>query len=110
MGLREYMQENKEKIIRMDLDTFGKILDELIRENEVGLMVHKTANSEMWNVKGVGCGAVMDFYIFLNAAEVLFRQMLNETKGIIDAEKTAESMGELVKECLIRVAREEAKP
>ena len=90
----------------LDLDTFGEIIDDFIHKNEVGLMVLKEANSDDWEVTGVGMGAVMDFYIFLNALEPIFLEMLEQMDGRIDVEKLAESLSDLMKECMITAAEE----
>ncbi|MBQ1772277.1 MAG: hypothetical protein II000_10110 [Clostridia bacterium] len=90
----------------LDLDTFGEIIDDFIHKNEVGLMVLKEANSDDWEVTGVGMGAVMDFFIFLNALEPIYLAMLEQMEGRIDAEKLAESLSDLMKECMITAAEE----
>lgn len=89
---------------QLDLDTFGEIMDEFIHENEVGLAVLKEANSDNWEVKGAGVGAVMDFYIFLNALEPMFVAMLDQMKWEINPEKLAESLSELIKQSMIAAA------
>ena len=96
--------EQKQK--HLDLDTFGEIMDEFIHKNKVGLMVLKEADSDDWKVTGVGMGAVMDFYIFLNALEPIYLAMLEQMEGRMDAEKLAESLSDLMKECMITAAAE----
>ena len=66
------MSEKKQ----LNLDTFGEIMDEFIHKNKIGLMVLKEADSDDWEVTGVGMGYVMDFYVFLNALEPLYLKML----------------------------------
>lgn len=90
----------------LDLDTFGEIMDDFIHKNKVGLMVLKEADSDDWEVTGVGMGAVMDFYIFLNALEPIFVTMLEQMKGEIEVEKLAESMSELLKRYMIAAAEQ----
>ena len=96
--------EQKQK--HLDLDTFGEIMDDFIHKNKVGLMVLKEADSDDWEVTGVGMGAVMDFYIFLNALEPIYLAMLEQMEGRMDAEKLAESLSDLVKKCMITAAEE----
>ena len=96
--------EQKQK--HLDLDTFGEIMDDFIHKSKVGLMVLKEANSDDWEVTGVGMGAVMDFYIFLNALEPIYLAMLEQMEGRMDAEKLAESLSDLMKECMITAAEE----
>jgi hypothetical protein len=90
----------------LDLDTCGEIIDDFIHKNKVGLMVLKEANSDDWEVTGVGMGAVMDFFIFLNALEQIYLAMLEQMEGRIDEEKLAESLSDLMKECMITAAEE----
>ena len=96
--------DQKQKPI--DLDTFGEIMDDFIHKNKLGLMVLKEADSDDWEVTGVGKGAVMDFYIFLNALEPIYLAMLEQMEGRMDAEKLAESLSDLMKECMITAAAE----
>ena len=82
MNLQENLRRNKGDIEKkLDLDSFGKIMDEFIEKSRIGLLVTKTENSKKWKVEGVGCGAVMDFYVLLNAMEPIFVQMINEMKA-----------------------------
>ena len=98
--------DQKQKPI--DLDTFGEIMDDFIHKNKLGLMVLKEADSDDWEVTGVGMGAVMDFYIFLNALEPIYLAMLEQMEGRMDAEKLAESLSDLMKECMITAAEKGA--
>ena len=98
--------DQKQKPI--DLDTFGEIMDDFIHKNKLGLMVLKEADSDDWEVTGVGKGAVMDFYIFLNALEPIYLAMLEQMEGRMDAEKLAESLSDLMKECMITAAEKGA--
>lgn len=99
------MQQEK----TFDMDSFGEIMEDFIRKNALGLLVTKKENSEEWDVTGVGGGAVMDFYIFLNAIEPLFLRLLDEMKRInaeLDAEHLADAMAEMIKKGLMAAAEE----
>ena len=96
------MSKNQE----LNLDTFGEIMDDFIHNNKVGLMIMKEPKSDDWEVTGVGMGAVMDFYIFLNALEPIYLKMLKEMKNQIDGEKLAESLTDLIRDGLITAAKE----
>ena len=91
----------------LNLENFGEIMDEIISKSKLGLMVMKEENSEEFIVKGAGCGAVMDFYIFLNAIQPIFLQMLKEMKYMIDADLLAESLCEELRKTLVKAAEEE---
>lgn len=107
MDLRENLANNQEKIKKhLDLDTFGEIMDEFIKKSHVALMVEKEDDSEEWTCRGVGCGAVMDFYIFLNALIPIHLKMLEEMHGEIDSEKLADALCDQMNECLVKAAEE----
>ena len=106
------LRENIEKAHKQgfDLDTFGQLMDKVIKESNVGLLVTKEENSDDWKILGAGCGAVMDFYIFLNALEPLFLKMLEEMNHQIDPEMLAGNLSELVKASMIAAAKKEVPP
>ena len=109
MWLRDTMRKaNAEEVHKLDLDSFGKIMDEFIQKSKVGLAVTKEEGDAKWTVHGAGCGAVMDFYIFLNALEPIFLNMLDEMQraGGIDAEKLAGALCEVMEQSLIEAAKE----
>lgn len=107
MDLRDNIQEEKKKLSDLNIDTFGEIMDGVIRKSDCRLMVYKDAGSEEWQIRGAGCGAVMDFYIFINALEPIYLQMLKEMKGMIDAKLLAESLSDLLKGSLIDAAKKQ---
>ena len=110
MDLQENLRRNKGAIMQLDLDSFGKIMDDFIEKSRIGLLVTKTENSKKWKVEGVGCGAVMDFYVLLNAMEPIFLRMIDEMKASkigINVEKTAGAMAEMIRETLIRAGKKE---
>ena len=102
--LREELPGKKKEL---NLENFGEIMDEFIHKSKCGLMVLKEENSDEFQVKGAGCGAVMDFYIFLNAMQPIFMQMLKEMKYMIDADLLAESLCEELRKTLVKAAEEE---
>lgn len=74
--------ENK----KLDLDSFGEIMDKFILENEVGMsiiMPEGTIEPEIQD--NTGMGPVMQFYIVLNA----FSRIVTETMDLIGIEKDA---------------------
>lgn len=109
MDLRSNLRQGEQELRKhLDLDTFGGIMDEFIEKSKVGLLITKEENSKEWKVQGAGCGAVLDFYIFLNAVEPLFLRMLKEMgKHEVDVEQLAEALTGLLKESMIEAAAEE---
>lgn len=110
-SIRREGPEMKKKAL--DLGTFGDLMDGVIRRSDVGLLIKKKAGEAEWTVSGAGCGAVMDFYIFLNALEPIFLRMLKEMEragGAPDAERLAGELCGVVKETLVSAAagREDA--
>ena len=109
MWLRDTMRKaNAEEVQRLDLDSFGKIMDEFIQKSKVGLAVTKEEGDETWTVHGAGCGAVLDFYIFLNAMEPIFLNMLDEMDrcGGIKEEEFASALCDVMEQSLIEAAKE----
>ena len=90
----------------LDLDTFGEVMDKFIHENAVGIAVTKKANSDDWKVTGMEMGAVMDFYIMLNALRPIFLDMLEQMHGQMDAEKLAESLADVLEKDMVAAAAE----
>lgn len=99
------MQQEK----TFDMDSFSEIMEDFIKKNALAMLVTKKENSEKWDVTGAGCGAVMDFYIFLNAIEPIFLRMLDEMKRInaeLDVEHLVDVMAEMIKKGLMAAAEE----
>ena len=114
MDLRESIregfggEEGKKKRAMLNIDTFGEIMDEFVHKSKCGLLVTKEENSDRWEVHGAGCGAVLDFYIFLNAGETIYLQMLEEIgRQNIDAEKLAEALTKQIKISMVEAAKKE---
>ena len=112
MDLRKTIDAEREAMDKMrktlNIDTFGEIMDEFIRKSAVGLLVCKEENEEDFTVQGAGCGAVIDFYIMINALQPIFLQMLREMKGKIDPELLATSLCDVMRDSLVKAAEEEA--
>ena len=62
--VRNWLREKKKEL---NPDTFGEIMDEFIRESACEMVIHKEEGADFFQVEGAGCGAVVDFYIFMNA-------------------------------------------
>ena len=74
--------ENK----KLDLDSFGEIMDKFILENEVGMsiiMPEGTIEPEIHD--NTGMGPVMQFYIVLNALS----RIVTETMDLMGIDKDA---------------------
>lgn len=107
MTLRENINDRKGELEGLNLETFGEMMDKVIEASRLGLLVTKEEGEKDFHVLGAGCGAVMDFYIFLNALPVLFENMLEEMNHQLEEEKLAEAMCEEMKKTLIKAAKEE---
>lgn len=98
-----------DKARKLDLDAFGEIMDEVIRKSFVALLVYKD-KGEQWHVRGGSGGAVMDFYILLNAVQPIFEAMLESFHGKMDGKNLAGALTEELRKCLENAAAElEAK-
>ena len=74
--------ENK----KLDLDSFGEIMDKIILENEIGMsiiMPEGTIEPEIHD--NTGMGPVMQFYIVLNALS----RIVTETMDLMGIDKDA---------------------
>lgn len=107
MTLRENINDRKGELEELNLETFGEMMDKVIEDSRLGLLVTKEEGETEFNVLGAGCGAVLDFYIFLNALPVLFEKMLEEMNHQLEEEKLAEAMCEWMRKVLIEAAKEE---
>ena len=111
MNLKETLRKNaQDGGKRLDLDTLGEIMDEFIHKSKVGLLVTKEEETDEWHVEGVGCGSVVDFYIYLNALEPIYLQMLKDMRGQMDAEMLADALTELMHKTLITAAGKGDRP
>ena len=105
MWLNENMRNaNPQELQRLNLDSFGQIMDGFIEQSKCGLAVTKEEGETEWTVHGSGCGAVMDFYIFLNALEPIYLEMLDQMGGEIDPEKLADVLSEEMRKCMLAAA------
>ena len=109
MELRETIRKNSGEMKKLDIDSFGEIMDDFIEQSACGLVVYKKEGEKEWTVDGSGCSSVIDFYIYLNALEVIYLRMLKEmTKaGGIDAEKLAGALCDELKKSMIAAAKEQ---
>lgn len=103
---RQGLQEKKKEL---NLDTFGEIMDEFIQESACGLVIHKEEGADFFQVEGAGCGAVVDFYIFMNALPDMFRRMLEEMggKGEVKVEQLAETLADMLRQEMIKAVKQD---
>lgn len=107
MELRDTVKAGlKEEHKRLDIDSFGEIVDGFIRKSKVALLVYKEENEADFHVQGAGVGAVMDFYLFLNALGPIFERMLAEMDGKENfyAEKLIDALLEEIRKVLRETA------
>ena len=98
------LRKNAEEMNKLDIESFGEIMDHVIEDSKVGLAVTKEAGETEWTVHGAGCGAVMDFYIFLNALEPIYLDMLDQMGGKMDPEKLADALCNELKKSMVEAA------
>lgn len=93
---------------RLDLDTFGEIVDRFIYTSAIGVAVYKEEKTDDWQIDGAGLGPVIDFYVYLHGLETLFVEMLREMKrqdAEIDPEKLVPALMEVVSNGLLEAAK-----
>ena len=119
----EFSGEKGQAKRKMDLDTFGEIMDEFIRETACGVGVQKEEGEEEWTILSAGCGAVIDFYIYLNGLKPIYLAMLDEMRDkdgelMIKTEKLSDTLTDLLRDELaeaerkaeLKLAREKEAP
>ena len=102
--LQKYLKSRREAGVKLDLDTFGLIVDDFIRENDVQMIVTLPAGQERPEVTdNIGAGPVMTFYLILNCLGPVFHDLLIVLGDkAVDKEKLADALLELVKAELLR--------
>ena len=66
---------------KLDLDTFGGIIDQLLTDNEVNMLLTLPAGTLDVQVQdNLGLGSVIQFYIILNCIKPVCNAMLQQMK------------------------------
>lgn len=79
---------------KLDIDTFGKIIDEALKKAEVQLLVTLPEGTlEADTDSNVNGGPVMEFYILLNALKTVVRNVVTQMN--LDPDKIGEMYDEL---------------
>ena len=103
--LQEYLKKRRDadEPVGVDLDTFGLIMDDFIRENDVQLIVKLPAGQEEPQIHdNIGAGPVMTFYLLLNCIGPVFHDLMAILgEKATDQEKLADAMLELVKAAML---------
>ena len=110
MNLKETARKGlQEKQKELNLDAFVEIMDGFIRESAYELVIHKEKGGDLFRIKGAGCGAVVDFYIFMNALPDMFRRMLEEMggKGEVKVEQLAETLADMLRQEMIKAVEQD---
>ena len=110
-NIRESRRELNTKAKRLDLESFCDVMQQFIDKSKCGMLVTKEENSKEWKVQGAGCGNVMDFFIWLNALEVLYKGMLEEMEraGGVEIEKMADALSGLIRQDMVKIGEEYQK-
>lgn len=85
----------------LNLDTFGEIMDKFINDAHVQLLIDMPEGTTDAVLKdNTGMGAVMQFYIILNAVETIYKDMLKQM-DLNDSDDTLiDSLLNLLKESI----------
>lgn len=85
----------------LNLDTFGEIMDKFINDAHVQLLIDMPEGTTEAQLKdNTGMGAVMQFYIILNAVETIYKDMVKQM-DIDDSDDTLiDSLLELLKQSI----------
>lgn len=85
----------------LNLDTFGEIMDKFINDAHVQLLIDMPEGTTDAVLKdNTGMGAVMQFYIILNAVEAIYKDMVKQM-DLDDSDDTLiDSLLNLLKESI----------
>lgn len=84
----------------MSLDDFGKMMDKIIKDAPVKLLIDMPEGTTEAQLKdNMGMGAVMQFYIILNAVERIYADLCDQLE-LEDKELIADSLCDLLKESM----------
>ena len=92
---------------KMDLDTFGKLMDEFIEKNHVQMLIDMPEGTNEPVVKdNTGLGPVIQFYILLAAIKPIYIKMAGLV-GVKRDEQLIDGVLDLVKGELMEAAEEQ---
>lgn len=86
----------------LDLDTFGEIMDDLIKRSDIKLLIEMPEGTQEATVTGTGV-ATLDFYIQLNAIIPTLAQVIRDMGGKkeLDVEGVLDGVFEMMKHDII---------
>lgn len=103
------MKEKRE----LNLDTFGEIVDEFLKENEIQMLITIPKGSITPEVRdNVGLGPVVHFYILLTALTTVVKEtvdVMSIDAGSPEWEHTVDVILSLVKQDIMDSKSEESK-
>lgn len=84
----------------LNMDTFGEIMDKFVKDAHVQLLIDMPEGTTKAKLKdNTGMGAVMQFYIILNAVEQIYQDMCEQMQ-LEDTDKLADALCEMFDECM----------
>lgn len=85
---------------KMSIDEFGEMMDQVIKDAPVKLLIDMPEGTTEAQLKdNMGMGAVMQFYIILNAVERIYADLCEQI-DLEDKELIADSLCNLLKESM----------
>lgn len=86
----------------LDLDTFGEIMDDIIKRSDTKLLIEMPEGTQEATVTGTGI-ATLDFYIQLNAIIPTLAQVIRDMSGKeeLDVEGVLDGVFEMMKHDII---------
>lgn len=86
----------------LDLDTFGEIMDDIIKRSDIKLLIEMPEGTQEATVTGTGI-ATLDFYIQLNAIIPTLAQVIRDMGGKeeLDVEGVLDGVFEIMKHDII---------
>lgn len=85
---------------KMSIDEFGEMMDQVIKDAPVKLLIDMPEGTTEAQLKdNMGMGAVMQFYIILNAVERIYADLCDKL-DLEDTDLIADSLCDLLKESM----------
>lgn len=85
----------------LNLDTFGEIMDNFIHEAHIQLLIDMPEGTTEAQLKdNTGMGAVVQFYIILNAVEAVYKDLLKQMDLDDSDDQLIDSLLDLLKQSI----------
>lgn len=93
---------------KLDIDAFGKIMDELIERHDVKMLISMPAGTQEAEIQdNLGCGGVVQFYILLSAIKPIYQNIVSPLLADEKEEDFVDTILSFVKNDLLEIPKED---